>query len=93
MKYLKDSYTVPLAEYKMVNGIQDEPYFVWWVPFTLKKRNSILHKIKPKYHQRTHKYVIQIPKNVREAQDIDTVNGNKLWMESVQMEMKDTDLH
>ena len=93
MKDLKDLYPAPLADYAMSNVIQDEPVFAWWIPFTLKKRNSILQKIKPMYHQRTHKYVIQIPKNVREAQDIDTVNGNKLWMESVQMEMKDTDLH
>ena len=35
MKYTKDSYTVPLAYYKMVNEIQDESAFAWWVPFTL----------------------------------------------------------
>ena len=83
MRYLKDSYPVPLADHEMANGIQDEPDFAWWVPFTLKKRISIIQKIKSKYHQRTHKYGIRIPKNIQEAQDINTVNRNMLWMDSV----------
>ena len=88
MRDLKDSYSVPLDNYTMANYIQDEPAFAWWVPFTLKKQTSIVNKIKSKYHQRTHKYIIRIPENVQEAQDIDTVDRNTLWMDSVRMEMK-----
>ena len=88
MKDLKDSYPVLLADDAMANVIKDKPAFAWWVTFTLKKRNSIIQKIKSKYHQRTHKYGIRIPKNVQEVQDIDTVNGNTLCMDSVRKEMK-----
>ena len=88
MRDLKDSYSVPLDNYTKANYIQDEPAFAWWVPFTLKKQTSIVKKIKSKYHQRTHKYIIRIPENVQEAQDIDTVDRNTLWMDSVRMEMK-----
>ena len=38
MKDMKDSYNVPLADYAVENDIQGEPYFAWWVPFTLNKR-------------------------------------------------------
>ena len=85
MKGLKDSYPVLLADYAMVNNIQDEQAFAWWVTLTLKKRTLIIQKIKSKYHQRTHKHVIRISMNVLEAHDIDTVNGNMLWMQSVRM--------
>ena len=44
MKDLKDSYHVPLADYAVPNDIQEEPDFAWWVPFTLKKRISIIKK-------------------------------------------------
>ena len=88
MKDLKDSHPVPLSDYAMVIDIQNEPDFAWSLPFTLNKITSIIQKIKSKYHQWTHKYGIQIPNNVREAHDIDTANGNMLWMDSVPMEMK-----
>ena len=88
MRDFKYSYTVPLADYAMANDIHVEPDFAWWVPFTLKNQTSFIQKIKSKYYQRTHKYGIRIHKNVREAQDIGTVNGNTVWMEYVLMEIK-----
>ena len=87
MKYLKDSYLVPLADHAVANDIQEEPDFSWWVPFTLKKRISIIKKIKSKYIQRTHKYGIRVTKSVKEAQEVDTQNGNTLWMDSIRLEM------
>ena len=46
VKYGKDSYHVPPSYYVVANDIQEEPYFSWWVPFTLKKRILIIKKIK-----------------------------------------------
>ena len=54
MKDLKYSHLVPLADYATANDIQDEPYFSCWVPFNLRKRISIIQKIKSKYWQMTH---------------------------------------
>ena len=46
------------------------------------------HKnIKSKYIQRTHKYGIRVPNSVKEAQEVDTQNGNNLWMGSIWLEM------
>jgi hypothetical protein len=78
LKDLKESYPVELALYAVNREIQDEPVFAWWVPYVLKKQKRILQKIKSKYWARTHKYGIRIPKNIREAIEIDKENGNTL---------------
>ena len=86
MKYLKYSYPVPLADYVVANDIQEEPDFSWSVTLTLKKRILIIQKIKSKYFQRTHKYEIRVPKSVKKTQEVETQNGNKLWMDSIRLE-------
>ena len=79
MKDLKYSYPVPFSDYSVVNKLQDKPAFAWWVTYNLKKIIDIISKIKSKFWKKTHKYGIQIPRNVKEAKDIDIKNGNKLW--------------
>ena len=86
-KSVKDTYPVELAEYAVANGIQEEPAFAWWVKYTMKKRDRIIQKIKSKYWQRTHKYGIRVPKNIKEAKEIDDENGNTMWMDAVRLEM------
>jgi hypothetical protein len=80
---------VELAQYAIERGIQEEPAFAWWLPHTmLKKQKQILKKIKSKYWARTHKYGIRIPKSIKEAIEVDTENGNSLWMDAKHLEMK-----
>ena len=67
LKDMKESYPVQLEEYAVQNRISLEPEFAWWTQFVLKKRNHILANIKSKYWIRTHKYGIEIPKNVKRA--------------------------
>ena len=88
LKDVKDSYPIELAEYATNHDIHEEPAFAWWVPYVIKKRKRIIAKIKSKYWQRTHKYGIRIPKSVAEAKAIDAENGNSLWMDAIQLEMK-----
>ena len=72
----------------MNHKIANEPAFAWWVPFVLKKQKRILQKMKTKYWSRTHKYGIRIPKNIKEAMEIDQASGNTLWMDAVRLEMR-----
>ena len=88
LKDLKESYPIELAKYATRNGLVQEPAFAWWVPYTLRKRNRIISKVKSKYWLRTHKYGIHVPKNVKEAREIDNENGDTLWMDAIRMEMK-----
>jgi hypothetical protein len=79
---LKDSYPMEVAEYAVAQSIDNEPAFVWWVPYTLKKRNRIIASASKRYNKREYKYGFRVPKTVEEAKEIDKENRNTLWMES-----------
>ena len=64
---LKESFPSEVAEYSVAAGIDHLPAFKWWVPYILKKRNAIIAKVKSRYHKRTHKFGIRVPKTVEEA--------------------------
>jgi hypothetical protein len=44
--------------------------------------------VKMQYWQRTHKYGVCLPKSVPEALELDKQNGNTLWYNAIQKEMK-----
>ena len=46
MKDVKESYPVQLAEYTVEARLSQEPAFVWGVPHVLKKRTTIIAKVK-----------------------------------------------
>jgi hypothetical protein len=88
LKDLKEAYPVELAHKAKDHKIGDEPAFAWWVPYVIRKQERILQKLKSKYWARTHKYGICIPKNIKEAMQIDRELGNTLWMDAIKMEMQ-----
>ena len=88
LKDLKESYPVQTAEYAVAAKVAMEPAFAWWVPYTLKKRNRIISKVKSKYWLRTHKFGIRIPKSVEEAKRLDQENGDSQWWEAICNEMR-----
>ena len=88
LKDLKEAYPVQTAEYAVAAKIAMEPAFAWWVPYTLKKRNRIISKVRSKYWLRTHKFGIRIPKSVEEAKRLDQENGDSQWWEAICNEMR-----
>ena len=48
LKEVKYSFTIELAEYAVENWIASKPVFTWWVPYTLKKQEQIISKLKTK---------------------------------------------
>jgi Reverse transcriptase (RNA-dependent DNA polymerase) len=89
---LKESYPVEVAEYAVSAKIVEEPAFAWWVPYTLKRRERIIAAVNKRYHQRTHKFGIEVPKTVQEALELDKKNGNHLWFEAILLEVKNVDI-
>ena len=83
MKDIKQSYPVDLAEFAIQKGIAEEPAFALWIPFTIKKRNRIIAKIKSKYWTRTYKFGIRIPRSVDEAIKLDNINKDTLWWSAI----------
>jgi hypothetical protein len=79
LKDLKESNPVEVAEFAKAKGIQDEPAFAWWVPYTLKKREILISKLQARARKCTHKYGIEVPTSIAHAQRIDTENGNRMW--------------
>ena len=88
MKDIKESYPVDLAEFAIQKGIDSKPAFAWWIPFVIKKKQRIISKVKSKYWTKTHKFGIRIPRTVKEAIEIDTLNKNTLWWAAICQEMK-----
>jgi hypothetical protein len=87
LKDMKESHPVETAEYARARGIADEPAFRWWVPYTLRKRDVILAKVKARVRKSTHKYGIEIPTSVAHAMEIDKRNCNTLWQDALKREM------
>ena len=84
---MKESHPVEMAEFAKAKGIQEEPAFCWWVPYTLRKRDAIVAAIGARIRTTTHKYGVEIPKNVHHAQELDKRNGNTMWMDALAKEM------
>jgi hypothetical protein len=43
---MKESHGVQTAEFATAQGIEKEPAFAWWVPYTLQKRDVIVSAAK-----------------------------------------------
>jgi hypothetical protein len=84
---LNDSYPIELAEFAKARGIADEPAFAWWVPHTFRRRNAILSAVKARVRKKTLKYGIEVPTSLVRAKELDRINGNTLWMDTLKFEM------
>ena len=80
---LKETNPVEIPEFAVSQGIDSEPAFSWWVPYTLKQRNRIISAVNNRYHKRTHKLGIQVPKSVAEAKHLDDANGDIFWQDAI----------
>ena len=84
---MKESYPVELAEYARARGISNEPAFTWLVPHTLRKRDVILANLSTRIRKTTHKYGVEIPRDVKHAEEIDRANSNHFWRDAIRTKM------
>jgi hypothetical protein len=84
---LKKSSPVEVAEYAVAKILLDDPAFVWWAPHILNKRSRIIADVTKRYHERTQKFGIEVPKIWDECVRLDKENENTLWQDSVRKEM------
>ena len=54
----------------------------------MRKRDIILSAVKSRLGKMTHKYGIEIPTSVKDAEHIDNKNGNPFWRDAIQLEMQ-----
>ena len=85
---MKESYPVQLAEDAKIQKIDEEPAFVWWVLFVLKKRDHIISAVQARVKKRTRKYGILVPTTVEETYALDKQNNSSCWRDVIKKEMK-----
>ena len=83
LKDIKESNTVDIEEYAAGNIISEESDFAWWVPYTLKKRDHIIAKIKARLLKKSHKFGVEVPTLVEEAYKTDKKNNNNICHEAI----------
>ena len=59
LKDIKESNPAEIAGYAVANMIDHDTAYAWCVPFTLRKCNSIISKLKKKYWRMPHKFGIE----------------------------------
>lgn len=87
LSIMKESNPIEVAEFAVAQGIADEPAFCWWVSYTLRKRDSIISAVNARVKCVTHKYGVEIPRNLKQAFEMDARNGNSLWRDATDKEM------
>lgn len=87
MEDWKESNPIEVAEYAIVRKINAETPFLWWVPYTLRKKKRIIAMVRTRLKANTHKFGIEIPRNITHAQRLDEENENTLWMDALAKEM------
>jgi hypothetical protein len=85
---LRERNHVEVAEYAATKSLIDTPSFVWWSPYVLNKRTIIIDTVTKRYHKRTHKFGIEVPKIWDDCVRLDKENDNTLWQDAVRKEMK-----
>ena len=76
-----------MAEYVTTIGLDNEPSLLWWVPYTIKKRDYISFLVNSRVRKRKHKFGIYIPNNIKEAIPLDEKNGNTMCQDAYAKEM------
>ena len=88
---MKESHPVECAEYSISQGLMNEPVFNWWFGFFFKKRERIISLVRKRntcYLKQNQKFGIDLPKNVKEALQLDKENSKTLWADAIATEMK-----
>ena len=88
LNIIKESNPIELAEYVISRNIHTEPAFAWWVPHTIKKRNRIIKMVDSKVTKLRLKFGVEVPITVQQALKLDEKNGNKLWSNAIDKELK-----
>ena len=79
------------AEFAVVQEIDHEPAFNWWVKHVLKKRDRIIASVRKwqtRYLKKGHKFGIDFPNTVEQAVALDAKNGNTMCVDIISKEME-----
>ena len=78
LKLLKESNHIEVAEYATNLGLETGPAFLWWMSYTLKKRDHIISVVNTRVRKCNDNIGIKIPNNIKVAIFLDKSNGNTM---------------
>ena len=88
---IKESNPIEVAEFAMANTYVQESAFQWWVPHVIKTRRRIINRVAVRLKKGNDtKFGFKIPKTVQDALHLDRENGNNLWRNAIEKEMKNS---
>ena len=87
LKVMKETNPVDVAVFAKAEGIDDEPAFAWWVPYTLRTRDRIISAVNSRVKKVTMKYGHEVPRNLDDCRRIDAANGDSRWAKAIDKEM------
>ena len=85
---MNNSNPVEVSDFEASRGVDREPDFSWWVPYTLRCRDHIIDVVNYRVKRVTHKYGVKLPCTVHEAYALDEKNGNTFWCDALNREME-----
>ena len=85
LKDMKNSHPFETAKFAYARGIDYKVAFSYWVPYTLSNRNVIIASIKTRRRKVTHKFGIDIPTSIKHALEIDRINRNTFYRDSLEL--------
>ena len=88
---LKESHPVQTDEFAVAQWIDHNSDFNQWVKHMPRKRDRIvvsIRKQQTRYLKKSHKFVIKLPKTVKQALALDAKNDNTLWADATCKEEK-----
>ena len=88
LRDLKESNPIQLAEYAYMKELQDEPAFAWWVAHCIKRRDRVIKQIRHRMIKKAIKFGINVPSTVEEALKFDAENGDDLWFQAIEKELR-----
>jgi hypothetical protein len=88
LRNLKNSNPIEVAEYAVMNALEKEPAFVWWVPHTLRHHDAIISTLKmASYVKWTQKFGLEVPTSIKCALEIDRETGTDFWQKAIAKKM------
>ena len=88
LSIIKESNPLKYAELAVTHKIDKEHAFHCWVPYILRKRDTILSAVNASVKRVTQKYGIEVPRTVKESLSFDERNGNHLWRDALDKEIQ-----
>jgi hypothetical protein len=71
-----------------MNKLDQEPTFAWWVPHTIKHRDTIIDALKSaSYAKKVLKFGLEIPTSIQHVLEIDRETGTDFWQKVIANEM------